>query len=786
MKRKFLTAVLSFALVTTFFTFQDKYVANAGANEMSAPLQRYASENNNVDAFYTSSNAGSVEGLKDDALLEQLAKIMSEKHRYYTSYGDVRGAMAYSDEDPNDPKRLIAFYAGVSIPNAWNSGSLYNREHVWCKSLSGGLFPNVSNGDTSAGADIHQLRPSIQTVNSTRGNKLYADLNKKGTEIKYSNEGTGCYYSGDGFEPRDGIKGDVARILMYMYTHYSTEVSNSTSGKNGNLKITNIVSTSSNTTQAAWDLLLKWNAIDPVDDFEMNRNNYCASITGVRNPYIDHPEFANMIWDTSYTGNGALVDNSVFTLNVSEVSLQIGETHKIEIIGGNPTDTYTYTIENDYVANVSSTGLVTALNVGTTNVIVSNGISSKKLVVNVIDSNQEFEVNFYLNDGTTNKYGNYSTTVKYGDLVTKPSVDPKRDGYEFAYWAKDGKKYDFASTVTSNIDLYATWQSSNTYTMITSKDDLVIGGKYLVVALNNNKAMGTEQRSNNRASVNIVKNSDGTINYDDSIQIVELKEGMLSNSYALSVSGQYLYAAGGSSNNYLRTQDSLTAEASFNIDISANGKANIVCANSSVSRGILRYNSSADIFACYQAGNAQLDVCLYKLNEVEIEPEPEKEFSLNMYAQIKFTAKYNDDKYYDLKNFCLTVSGTYTDDTLIDNPNNFTFGYALAQTTDLISGDYESFADMFKDYTGDIKESPYVESCNISEDTLSVEITDVTDFNKEISIAFYAYSIIDNKYYFAETKNFTYKSIANLYLSNESLLDSYEDKNAILDVLKQI
>ena len=69
---------------------------------------------------------------------------MAEEHKYYTSYDDVKGANAYSDEDPDDETKIISFYAGVDIPNFWNAGSLWNREHVWCKSLSNGLYTNVA------------------------------------------------------------------------------------------------------------------------------------------------------------------------------------------------------------------------------------------------------------------------------------------------------------------------------------------------------------------------------------------------------------------------------------------------------------------------------------------------------------------------------------------------------------------------------------------------------------------------------------------------------------------
>lgn len=292
-------------------------------NEIEAPSADYTSEH--IDGI-PSGYYSAVDGLSGDPLLEKLANITYTKHRYYNTYGEIRSANAFSDADPNSDTNLLDFYTKLSIDDTWDSGSLWNREHVWCQSLSGGLY-DVDNSSRGAGADIHHLRPEITNINSSRNNSLYGDLNSNASYAKYYNVDTGKVSSSgelfgyidsstdplpstslnEGvFEPLDHVKGDVARILMYLYMHYSTEVDyNSANSYAGNLVITNIVYTSSRTTQAAWNLLLDWNDLDPVDDFERNRNTYCAAVTGTRNPFIDHDEYAEMIWDTSYSGPGA-------------------------------------------------------------------------------------------------------------------------------------------------------------------------------------------------------------------------------------------------------------------------------------------------------------------------------------------------------------------------------------------------------------------------------------------------------------------------------------------------
>ncbi len=298
---------------------KDVYAAN-GPNGYETPSVSYSEMANCPSNYYSS-----VEGLKGDSLLEKVAKITLDNHRYYTTYGQLRGGSCYSDADSNDPNnKIIDFYTGWSIDNDWitsqNSADYsrdkcWEREHVWCKSLFSDYEGGTSIQTTGPGSDIHHLRPEIGTINGHRSNAKFANVKNMsdGEEYYYVNpntnksEFTGCYSVGSTyFEPRDSNKGDVARILMYLYTHYSMDISaNASHEYRGNFPITNIVYTSTGTSQSAWNLLMDWNELDPVDTFEMNRNNYCASVTGTRNPYIDHPEYARMIWDASYSGSGA-------------------------------------------------------------------------------------------------------------------------------------------------------------------------------------------------------------------------------------------------------------------------------------------------------------------------------------------------------------------------------------------------------------------------------------------------------------------------------------------------
>jgi len=215
------------------------------------------------------------EGLSGDTLKLFLNELIDE-HTIFT-YDQVKYLLAETDKDPNNPDNIILFYTGLSVSSTWDFGNTYNREHVWAKSH--GSFGN----DDGPGSDMHHLRPAMPIVNTYRSN---LDFDEGGTLVPNT---TDCYKDGDSFEPRDEVKGDVARIMFYMVVRYE--------GYDGfvDLELTENVDTSG-PFFGKLSILLKWNLEDPVDEFEMNRNNVIYSYQHNRNPFIDHPEFAELIW----------------------------------------------------------------------------------------------------------------------------------------------------------------------------------------------------------------------------------------------------------------------------------------------------------------------------------------------------------------------------------------------------------------------------------------------------------------------------------------------------------
>lgn len=197
------------------------------------------------------------------------------------SYSAVWNGIMDTDEDPNNSNNVILLYTGRSQAKSQKGGGVndWNREHVWAKSH--GNFGTTAG----PGTDLHHLRATDVSVNSTRG---HLDFDMGGQP---HSEATGCRYDSDSWEPRDEVKGDVARMLFYMAVRYE--------GDNGevDLELNDKVNNGTAPYMGRLSVLLKWNEQDPVDEIERRRNDIIyKKYQHNRNPFIDHPEWANAIW----------------------------------------------------------------------------------------------------------------------------------------------------------------------------------------------------------------------------------------------------------------------------------------------------------------------------------------------------------------------------------------------------------------------------------------------------------------------------------------------------------
>ena len=225
-------------------------------------------------------------GLTGDELKAALHNIIKNHTSYpYTdATTDVWDILKESDRDPNNSENVILIYTGWSVNAAqeYNNMNGWSREHVWAKS-HGDFGENPP-----AGTDAHHLRPADISVNSARGEK---DFDNGG--IQHA-EATECYTDADSWEPRPAVKGDVARMMFYMATRYEGDVAGEP-----DLELVNYTGTSGPIFGKISTLLL-WNEQDPVDEFERNRNEVVYSYQHNRNPFVDHPEYVNLILENNF------------------------------------------------------------------------------------------------------------------------------------------------------------------------------------------------------------------------------------------------------------------------------------------------------------------------------------------------------------------------------------------------------------------------------------------------------------------------------------------------------
>ena len=226
----------------------------------------------------------SAENKSDQALRTALHNIIDDhiEFPYASNATDTWDILQESDADPVNSNNVLLIYTRQSVngPQEYNGGGGWNREHVWAKSR--GDFGTA----TGEGTDVHNLRASNINVNSTRSNYSFDNCTSNSCVQTYGNS-----YSGSGlvFEPRDEDKGDVARVIFYMDVRYEGD-----SGEE-DLEMTETILSSSSKSplHGVRSTLLEWHELDPVDDFERNRNDVIYSYQGNRNPFIDHPELVD-------------------------------------------------------------------------------------------------------------------------------------------------------------------------------------------------------------------------------------------------------------------------------------------------------------------------------------------------------------------------------------------------------------------------------------------------------------------------------------------------------------
>ena len=252
--------------------------------------------------YYLDANDKSSEELK-----EALHQIISNHVVYpYTSSSiDTWDILQLSDQDPENHNNMILVYTGRSQDKGYRDGSgnysqyengngtqnnSWNREHIWPKSHG---FPDE---DDNAYTDVHNLKPCDRSVNSSRGTK---DFDYGGNQ---HSEASQCLTDSDSWEPSDSVKGDIARILFYMTVRYDPGYDHN--NNSFDLELVDYTTPGNNDPiLGKLSSLIQWHNDDPVDDFEINRNEIIFGFQENRNPFVDHPNLVNFLWGENYGEN---------------------------------------------------------------------------------------------------------------------------------------------------------------------------------------------------------------------------------------------------------------------------------------------------------------------------------------------------------------------------------------------------------------------------------------------------------------------------------------------------
>ena len=506
----FISALATLALASSAVV---EIFVNSDVKEANASVGSYST---NASTYYSGITATS-----GTSLLGQLHDLMCNTHQTYTSYDDCKTPeYVYAMEPGTSSSYVTDFYTQQNIAKSWGSGAVgtWNREHVWCQSLS--IDTATSNqlwGQNYGGSDLHHIRPIESTLNSTRNNHPYGELSDFGLSRdsykSYSKDTNknqlyhGGYTDGsnDVFEPLDSVKGDVARIIMYVYTHYSSYkyISGSTDGSlsagssTGKLSITNVINTKAGTEASAWEMLLEWNSSDPVSSAERVRNEKAAYYQGNRNPFIDNNSYADAIWGDGTASGGDTVAVTGVSLNKTSLSLSVGnsETLTATVAPSNATNkTVTWSSNKTNIATVSSSGKVTAVAEGTATITVTTSDNNKTAtcevtVTDTSSSSTTDEVYELVTDGVT-----VGDEIIIANVSSGSGYVLKGETYSSYYLKAISATISNNRIVkTSDMSSWTVGGSSNAYTLYDGSNYLrgyVSGTHYNIAISNSSSATG--------------------------------------------------------------------------------------------------------------------------------------------------------------------------------------------------------------------------------------------------------------------------------------------------------
>ena len=341
-------AFLSMGVITASAFAISNFEKNTTPTQAATHTENYA-DYSYSGSYYSSITSSLTDGMTGSLRTTLTSLINPSSVPVYSSSGatHLSSVLQEADEDPNNSSNMIYLYTRNSVTK--NAANTWNREHVWPQSLSNSCW-----GTTRAGTDLLHLRPTYNKTNSVRGNLKYGEITSGGSAVTYEGMPYG-YTSGSYFMPLDSVKGDVARIIMYVWVAYYNEYGSKLPA------ITNVFQ--------SFDVLMQWHTNDKPDVMEGNRNDYAQneSMQKNRNPFVDHPEYAWKIFGSqcsssvlaaakaAYPADGGSTPTptpTTVTISTTSSTLTVGGTMNLTATSSDSSN-ITWTTSNSSVTSIN-------------------------------------------------------------------------------------------------------------------------------------------------------------------------------------------------------------------------------------------------------------------------------------------------------------------------------------------------------------------------------------------------------------------------------------------------
>jgi endonuclease I len=607
-------------------------------------------------------------GVSGTTLADALNTLVTSTHTHKMSYDNLWSLYGTSDVYPGtnkicDTYSEVLFNKGSDQAGSYQKeGDAYNREHTVPQSWFNENLPMKG--------DAFHVLATDGYVNNRRGSYLYGEVknatytSKNGSKLGSSNLSG---YSGTVFEPIDEYKGDIARGYFYMAIRYKDECGSWTSGAKDVFK-----STYPYLSDYALYLFTTWSHLVPVSDKELIRNDAIEAEQGNRNPFIDHPEWVDTIWNNSYvdtttkTAYSALdVIDAVDALQTSSTDADVYNSYakycrlntsdkllvtnsealftKVKSKSGTSMDLSNYWSE--IIERNTNTTVVDQDKVDS--VIAS--IAKLPLTITMEDTQnvrtvQQAYAGLNYTERTLVTY--YSKLSKAIDTINALESEERvnnviaminalpdtitlddKDAVYNAVNAFMALSFDERCNVTNAEKLTLALQmisalESTIYKQIKNLDELEVGDKVLIVCPTSSYALGGLVSKYYRAGVGVtIKDDEIALPENSEATILTVEAGLTSGTYAFNTGDGYLVPSKEDKYKNLVTEATITEYSSYTVTIN-DGVANLV--SPKAKNGIMAYDTSHYDFTSYETVTGDYTLALFKYSTAGMTVNEEK------------------------------------------------------------------------------------------------------------------------------------------------------------------